>query len=51
MTIKTIQQAIEELAAEDMTEDGIHHDYWTDHEGEYIADIIDRLLEVNEIEK
>jgi len=47
MNIKTIQDNIVELAAEDMTEDGIHHDDWTDHEGKYIADILERLLEVN----
>ena len=50
MNIKTIQQAIELLAAEEMTEDGIHHDDWPDRESEYINEIMMSLLESYEIE-
>lgn len=39
---------IEELAAENMTEDGIHHDDWTDHEGEYIHAILDDIISTYE---
>jgi len=50
MTISKIQEAIVELAMEDMTEDGIHHDDFPDREAEYIVDILERLLEVNNFE-
>jgi len=48
MTLAKIFTDIQELAAENMTEDGIHHDNWSDHEGEYIANIITELIETNE---
>jgi len=48
MTLAKIFESIEELAAENMTEDGIHHDDWSDHEGEYVEDIIKDLTEIND---
>ena len=48
MTIKEILEHIDTLASEDMTEDGIHHDDWADHEGEYKIEIIKRLSEALE---
>jgi len=48
MTTKEIFENIQVLAMEDMTEDGIHHDDFPDHEGEYIESIIKRLKEINE---
>ena len=45
MTIKKILEAIEELAMEDMTEDGIHHDDFPDKEAEYKMEIIKQLAE------
>jgi len=48
MTLVKIFESIEELAGENMTENGIHHDDWSDHEGEYIADIIKDLKEIND---
>ena len=48
MTLAKIFTDIEELAAENMTEDGIHHDDWPDHEGEYIENIIKDLTEIND---
>ena len=50
MNIKTIQENIVELAMEEMTEDGIHHDDFPDREYEYVAEIVKDLLEINEIE-
>ena len=50
MNIKTIQENIVELAMEEMTEDGIHHDYFPDKESRYVAKIVKYLLEINEIE-
>jgi len=50
MNIKTIQENIVELAMEEMTEDGIHHDDFPDRESEYVAEIVKDLLEINEIE-
>ena len=51
MNIKTIQQAIELLAAEEMTEDGIHHDNFPDREGPYVREIIRELASINDIEE
>jgi len=48
MNIKTIQENIVELAMEEMTEDGIHHDDFPDRESEYVAEIVKDLLEINE---
>ena len=48
MTIKTIQQAVEQLACEDMTEDGIHHDDWADHEQVYQTNILNKLADIVE---
>jgi len=50
MNIKTIQENIVELAMEEMTEDGIHHDDFPDRESEYVAEIVKDLLGINEIE-
>ena len=50
MNIKTIQENIVDLAMEEMTEDGIHHDDFPDRESEYVAEIVKDLLEINEIE-
>ena len=47
MTLAKIFTDIQDLAAENMTEDGIHHDDWSDHEGEYIENIIKDLTETN----
>ena len=51
MDIKTILENIETLAGEDMTEDGIHHDDWPNHDGEYQSEILKRLVEVIEPEQ
>jgi len=48
MTIKTIMENIEELAMEDMTEDGIHKDDMPDHEGEYVVEVLKRLSDLVE---
>jgi hypothetical protein len=45
MTIKEIIENIVELASEDMTEDGIHHDEWPDREFEYTDKIVRQLIE------
>ena len=50
MNIKTIQENIVDLAMEEMTEDGIHHDDFPDRESEYVAEIVKDLLGINEIE-
>ena len=50
MNIKTIRENIVDLAMEEMTEDGIHHDDFPDRESEYVAEIVKDLLEINEIE-
>lgn len=47
MNIKTIQESIQELAMEEMTESGIHHDDFPDYESEYIAVILEDLKEIN----
>lgn len=44
MTISKILENIKELAMENMTEDGIHHDDYPDHEGEYEAEILKDLI-------
>ena len=52
MNIQTIRENINELAMEEMTEDGIHHDDYPDRDGEYIAEIIKDLansMEVGEL--
>jgi len=50
MSIKKIIEKIEELAMEDMTEDGIHHDDFGDADAEYIHDTITSLIEHYEYE-
>jgi len=45
MNIHTIQTNIIELAMEDMTEDGIHHDDFPDREHEYVDSIMKTLNE------
>jgi len=50
MKYKIIQENIVELAMEEMTKDGIHHDDFPDRESEYVAEIVKDLLEINEIE-
>ena len=47
MTYTKIYEDIQVLAMENMTEDGIHHDDWPDHEGEYIGDILKELTNIN----
>ncbi len=46
MTLNKILEAIEQLAMEDMTEDGIHHDSFPDYQGDYEREILERLTEV-----
>lgn len=46
MDIKTIYKNIETLAGQYMTEAKIHHDDWSDHEVEYIDNIIMELQEI-----
>jgi hypothetical protein len=48
MTLKTIYENLQDLAAENMTENGIDPDYWCDHEGEYIAEILLDLTKMND---
>ena len=48
MTIKTIMENIEELAMEDMTEDGIHKDDMPDHDQVYKTDVLNRLSDLVE---
>ena len=48
MTIAKIFESIEELAAENMTEDGIHHDDWSDHVEYYIYEIIKDIRQIND---
>jgi len=43
MTTNKIIESIEELAAENMTEDGIHHDDWADRSWEYELEILKDL--------
>jgi len=47
MTIKQIHEAIQTLASENMTEDGIHHDDFPDRQSEYIDQIIVDLKTIN----
>lgn len=49
MNIKTIQENIQTLAMEEMTEDGIHHDDFPDQEFEYTDRIVRQLVENFEI--
>ena len=51
MNIKTIMENIVDLASENMTEDGIHHDDWPDTEWEYVGKIMDELAENFDLEK
>jgi len=51
MNIKTIIENIETLACENMTEDGIHHDDWSDREWEYTEEIIKELGKHFEVEE
>jgi len=46
MNIKTIMENITDLAMEDMTEDGIHHDDFPDHEAEYKVAILKTLSDL-----
>lgn len=39
---------LRELASENMTEGGIHHDDWPDQEHEYIDEILKELAEMNQ---
>jgi len=48
MNTKTIYKNLEELAMENMTEDGIHHDDFPDRQAEYIDQIIEELKTINE---
>ena len=50
MTIKQIHEAIQTLASENMTEDGIHHDDWCDREFEYTDSIVRQLVDDFEVE-
>jgi len=47
MNTKTIYENLEELAMENMTEDGIHHDDFPDRQSEYIDQIIVDLKTIN----
>jgi len=47
MTTTKIYEDIQVLAMENMTEDGIHHDDYPDHEGEYIEEILKELTKIN----
>lgn len=49
-SIKKIMEEIEVLASENMTEDGIHHDDWSDREHEYIHDILETITSSYEYE-
>ena len=51
MDIKTIKENIVELAMEEMTEDGIHHDDFPDREFEYTDRIVRQLVEDFEVEE
>jgi hypothetical protein len=51
MDIKTIMENIETLAAENMTEDYIHHDDWPNREWEYVESIMQTLMEKYEVEE
>lgn len=46
--MKTIFENIQQLAMHRMTEDGIHHDDYPDHEHIYIDRIIEELKGMNE---
>ena len=50
MDIKTIKENIVELAMEEMTEDGIHHDDFPDREFEYTDPIVKQLVKDFEVE-
>ena len=51
MKIKTIEENIVDLAMEEMTEDGIHHDDFPDREFEYTDTIVKDLVEAFEVEE
>ena len=51
MNIKTIKENIVDLAMEEMTEDGIHHDDFPDREFEYTDTIVKDLVEAFEVEE
>ena len=51
MNIKTIEENIVDLAMEEMTEDGIHHDDFPDREFEYTDRIVRELVEDFEVEE
>ena len=51
MDIKTIKENIVELAMEEMTEDGIHHDDFPDREFEYTDPIVKQLVKDFEVEE
>ena len=44
MTLKEIINNIEVLAMENMTEDGIHHDDFPDHQDDYENNILEELI-------
>lgn len=48
MTLNKIYVYLQELAGEDMTQDGIDPDYWCDHEGDYIAGYLQDLTKMND---
>ena len=50
MTIKQIHEAIQTLASENLTEDGIHHVDGCDREFEYTDSIVRQLVEDFEVE-
>ena len=51
MDLKTIKENIVELAMEEMTEDGIHHDDFPDREFEYTDPIVKQLVKDFEVEE
>ena len=51
MDIKTIKENIVELAMEEMTEDGIHHDDFPNREFEYTDPIVKQLVKDFEVEE
>ena len=51
MDLKTIKENIVELAMEEMTEDGIHHDDFPNREFEYTDPIVKQLVKDFEVEE
>jgi len=50
MNIKTIIENIAELVIEDMRENGVHPDDFSDRESDYIHEIVEKLLKSFEID-